>query len=32
MNEKYDKLEDDYMKTARENSVYIEYRDTSYAQ
>jgi peptidyl-prolyl cis-trans isomerase SurA len=31
VNEKYAKFEDDYMKTAR-NSVYIEYRDTSYSQ
>jgi peptidyl-prolyl cis-trans isomerase SurA len=31
LNEKYAKFEDDYMKTAR-NSVYIEYRDTSYSQ
>jgi peptidyl-prolyl cis-trans isomerase SurA len=31
LNEKYAKLEDDYLKTAR-SSVYIEYRDTSYSQ
>jgi hypothetical protein len=31
MNEKYEKLEDDYLKTAR-SSVYIEYRDASYSQ
>jgi peptidyl-prolyl cis-trans isomerase SurA len=31
LNEKYAKLEDDYLKAAR-SSVYIEYRDTSYSQ
>lgn len=31
LNEKYQKFEDDYMKTAR-TSVYIEYRDASYSQ
>ena len=31
INEKYDKLEEDYLKTAREK-LYVEYRDPSYAQ
>lgn len=31
INEKYDKLEEDYLSTAREK-VYVEYRDPSYAQ
>ena len=30
INEKYDKLEEDYLSTARDN-VYVEYRDPSYA-
>lgn len=30
-NEKYDKLEEDYLATARDK-VYVEYRDASYAQ
>ena len=31
INEKYDKLEEDYLSTARDK-VYVEYRDPSYAQ
>jgi peptidyl-prolyl cis-trans isomerase SurA len=31
INEKYDKLEEDYLNTARDK-VYVEYRDPSYAQ
>lgn len=31
LNEKYDKLEQDYLATAREK-VYVEYRDANYAQ
>ncbi|MFN4141063.1 SurA N-terminal domain-containing protein [Aestuariivirga sp.] len=31
INEKYDKLEENYLKTAREK-VYVEYRDSEYAQ
>ena len=31
INDKYDKLEEDYLKLAREK-VYVEYRDQSYAQ
>ncbi|WP_421693192.1 SurA N-terminal domain-containing protein [Aestuariivirga sp.] len=31
INEKYDKIEEDYLKTAREK-LYVEYRDPSYAQ
>lgn len=31
INEKYDKYEEDYLKTARDK-VYVEYRDASYAQ
>jgi peptidyl-prolyl cis-trans isomerase SurA len=31
INEKYDVVEEDYLKTARE-SVYVEYRNSSYAQ
>jgi len=31
INEKYDKLEEDYLSTARDK-IYVEYRDPSYAQ
>jgi hypothetical protein len=31
VNEKYDKLEEDYLKTAREK-VYVEYRNASATQ
>ncbi len=31
INDKYDKIEEDYLKIAREN-VYVEYRNANYAQ